>query len=51
MREPIYKSRRVGPAAAEFDQNCGRVNDFIVMSEGNSNVYLIETPEGGILFS
>ena len=51
MREPIYKSRRVGPAAAEFDQNCGRVNDFIVMSEGNSNVYLIETPEGGILLN
>ncbi|GAD50343.1 hypothetical protein NT2_08_01300 [Caenibius tardaugens NBRC 16725] len=48
MREPIYKTRRVGPAAAEFDQNCQRVNDFIVMSEGNSNVYLIETPEGGI---
>lgn len=51
MREPIYKSRRVGPAAAEFDENCGRVNDFIVMSEGNSNVYLIETPEGGILLN
>ncbi len=51
MREPIYKSRRVGPAAAEFDRNCGRVNDFIVMSEGNSNVYLIETPEGGILLN
>jgi alkyl sulfatase BDS1-like metallo-beta-lactamase superfamily hydrolase len=49
MREPIYKTRRVGPAAAEFDRHCGRVNDFIVMSEGNSNVYLLETPAGGIL--
>jgi alkyl sulfatase BDS1-like metallo-beta-lactamase superfamily hydrolase len=49
MREPLYKTRRVGPAAAEFDAGCARVNDFIVMSEGNSNVYLIETPEGGIL--
>lgn len=51
MRDPIYKHRRVGPAAAEFDQHCGRVNDFIVMSEGNSNVYLIETPEGGVLIN
>lgn len=49
MREPIYKSRRIAPAAAEFDRHCGRVNDFIVVSEGNSNVYLIETPAGGIL--
>lgn len=50
-REPIYKTRRVAPCAAEFDQHCGRVNDFIVMSEGNSNVYLIETSEGGILLN
>lgn len=49
MREPLYKSRRVGPAAAEFDRHCARVNAFIVMSEGNSNVYLLETSEGGIL--
>ena len=40
-RKPIYKTRRVAPCAAEFDQHCGRVNEFIVMSEGNSNVYLI----------
>jgi len=51
MREPLYKSRRVAPAAAEFDKGCARVNDFIVMCEGNSNVYLIETPEGGILIN
>lgn len=51
MREPIYKQRRIAPAAAEFDQHCSRVNDFIVMSEGCSNVYLIETPEGGILLN
>lgn len=51
MRDPIYKHRRVGPAAAEFDQHCSRVNDFIVMSEGNSNVYLIETPDGGVLIN
>lgn len=51
MREPIYKQRRVAPAAAEFDQHCRRVNDFIVMSEGCSNVYLIETAEGGILLN
>ncbi len=51
MRDAIYKHRRVGPAAADFDQHCGRVNDFSVMSEGNSNVYLIETPAGGVLLN
>ncbi|MCG3171229.1 MAG: putative alkyl/aryl-sulfatase YjcS [Pseudomonadales bacterium] len=51
MRDPVYKHRRVGPAAAEFDQGCARVTDFIVMSEGNSNVYLIETPAGGVLIN
>lgn len=49
MREPIYKKRRHAPAAAEFDKHCGRINDFIVMTEANSNVYLIETVDGGIL--
>lgn len=51
MREPLYKSRRIAPAAAAFDRHCNRVNDFIVMSEGCSNVYLIETPQGGILIN
>jgi alkyl sulfatase BDS1-like metallo-beta-lactamase superfamily hydrolase len=51
MREPIYKKRRIAPAAAAFDAHCGRINDFIVMTEANSNVYLIETPEGGILIN
>lgn len=51
MREPIYKTRRYAPAAAEFDKHCARINDFIVMTEANSNVYLIETPEGGILIN
>jgi len=49
MREPIYKTRRYAPASAAFDQHCQRINDFIVMTEANSNVYLIETPAGGIL--
>jgi alkyl sulfatase BDS1-like metallo-beta-lactamase superfamily hydrolase len=51
LRDPIYKHRRIGPAAAQFDQHCGRINDFIVMTEANSNVYLIETAEGGILIN
>lgn len=51
MREPIYKHRRIAPAAAEFGAHCQRVNEFIVMSEGCSNVYLIETPAGGILIN
>ncbi|KAA1192483.1 MBL fold metallo-hydrolase [Pseudohalioglobus sediminis] len=48
MREPLYRQRPVGPEAAAFGR-CQRINDFIVMSEGNSNVYLIETPAGNIL--
>ena len=51
MTEPIYRTRRIAPASAEFDKGCARVNDFIVASEGNSNVYLIETSEGGILIN
>ena len=46
--EPLYKSRPVAPAPARFGW-CSRVNDFICMSEGNSNTYLIETPEGNML--
>ncbi|MEH6583792.1 MAG: alkyl sulfatase dimerization domain-containing protein [Halioglobus sp.] len=46
MREPIYKSRPVEPNAAKFGGE--RVNDFIVMSEGFSNCYLIETAAGNI---
>lgn len=49
-REPIYKSRPVAPEAARFGR-CERINDFIVMSEGNSNVYLIETEAGNILIN
>lgn len=48
MRNPVYPSRPVAPEAARFGR-CQRINDFIVLSEGTSNVYLIETPEGNIL--
>lgn len=47
MRTPLYKSRPVGPHSARFGGE--RINDFIIMSEGNSNTYLLETPEGNIL--
>lgn len=47
MRTPIYKSRPVAPSAARLGGT--RINDFIVMSEGCSNTYLIETPEGCVL--
>ncbi|MEM8498238.1 MAG: MBL fold metallo-hydrolase [Pseudomonadota bacterium] len=47
MRTPIYKSRPYGPHSARFVAE--RINDFIVMSEGNSNSYLIETTEGNVL--
>lgn len=46
MREPIYKSRPVEPNAAKYGGE--RINDFIVMSEGFSNCYLIETDAGSI---
>ena len=47
MRTPLYKSRPYGPSSARFGGE--RINDFIVMSEGCSNTYLVETPEGSIL--
>ena len=47
MRTPIYQSRPYGPSAARFGGE--RINDFIVMSEGCSNSYLIETADGNIL--
>lgn len=46
MRDPIYKSRPVEPNAARYGGE--RINDFIVMSEGFSNCYLIETDAGNI---
>ena len=49
MRDPIYKKRRVEPYPAKFGGE--RINDFIVMSEGYSNTYLIETDEGDILIN
>lgn len=48
--EPLYKTRPTGPEAAKFGW-ARRYNDFISMSEGNSNTYLIETPEGNILIN
>jgi alkyl sulfatase BDS1-like metallo-beta-lactamase superfamily hydrolase len=47
MRTPLYKSRPYAPFSARFGGE--RINDFIVMSEGCSNSYLIETTEGNIL--
>lgn len=47
MRTPIYTSRPVAPSAARLGGE--RVHDFIVMSEGCSNVYRIETSAGSIL--
>tara|TARA_R110002124_G_scaffold68091_7_gene184645 strand:+ start:3954 stop:5231 length:1278 start_codon:yes stop_codon:yes gene_type:complete len=47
MRVPIYKSRPCAPRPARFEGE--RINDFIVMSEGCSNSYLVETRDGSIL--
>jgi alkyl sulfatase BDS1-like metallo-beta-lactamase superfamily hydrolase len=46
MRDPLYKTRPIEPHAAKFGGE--RINDFIVMSEGNSNAYLIQTSAGNI---
>lgn len=48
--EPIYRSRPVAPEAAAFGR-CQRVNDTICLSEGNSNVYLLESTEGNLLIN
>ena len=48
--DPLYKTRPTGPEAARFGW-CTRFNDFISMSEGNSNTYLVETPEGHVLIN
>lgn len=49
MRTPLYQSRPYAPSAARFKAE--RINDFIVMSEGCSNTYMIETAEGNILIN
>ena len=46
MREVLYKTRPVEPHSARLGGE--RINDFIIMSEGNSNVYLIQTSAGNI---
>ncbi len=46
MRNPIYKSRPVEPNAARFGGE--RINDLIVLSEGFSNCYLLQTSDGNI---
>lgn len=46
--EPLYKSRPVAPEPARSGW-CRRFNDFICLSEGNSNTYLIQTPGGNVL--
>ncbi|MFK7894494.1 MAG: alkyl sulfatase dimerization domain-containing protein [Myxococcota bacterium] len=48
--EPLYKSRPVAPSPARFGWHT-RINDFISMSEGFSNTYLIETSEGHVLIN
>ncbi len=49
MRDPIYKYRPIAPHSARFGGE--RINDFIVMSEGNSNSYLLETSAGNVLIN
>jgi alkyl sulfatase BDS1-like metallo-beta-lactamase superfamily hydrolase len=49
MRVPLYQSRPCAPFSARFGGE--RINDFIVMSEGCSNSYLLETPEGNIVIN
>jgi len=48
--EPLYKSREVAPTSARFGR-CTRINDFVSMSEGNSNSYLLETSQGHVLIN
>jgi alkyl sulfatase BDS1-like metallo-beta-lactamase superfamily hydrolase len=48
--EPVYKTRPHAPDAARFGW-CQPFNDFVFLSEGNSNVYLIKTGQGNILIN
>lgn len=52
MTEPLYRSR---PTAFEMlpatEVRNGPINDFIFMSEGNSNAYLITTDEGRVIIN
>ncbi|MEE4659409.1 MAG: MBL fold metallo-hydrolase [Halieaceae bacterium] len=45
-REPLYRSRPVGPDMARFGGQ--GINDFIALSEGASNSYLVMTEAGNI---
>ena len=46
MRDPIYRRRPVGPHPAVLGGE--RINDFVVLSEGLSNTYLLESREGNL---
>ncbi|MDG2026042.1 MAG: alkyl sulfatase dimerization domain-containing protein [Acidimicrobiales bacterium] len=48
MRDPLYKSRPVDPYSAMPGQ-AERLHDIVVMSEGLSNVYLLETDGPSVL--
>ena len=48
--EPLYKTRPHAPSGARFGR-CERINESICLSEGNSNVYLVQTEEGNILIN
>ncbi len=48
MRTPIYRSRPIDPTPTTFGR-CERINDFVVMSEGFSNVYLLEAEGSSVL--
>ncbi|MEM0955794.1 MAG: alkyl sulfatase dimerization domain-containing protein [Pseudomonadota bacterium] len=45
-REPLYRSRPVAPDMARFGGQ--RINDFIALSEGASNCYLLMTAAGNV---
>ena len=45
-RNPLYRSRPVAPDMARFGGE--RINDFIALSEGASNSYLVMTSEGNV---
>ncbi|MFK8018604.1 MAG: alkyl sulfatase dimerization domain-containing protein [Pseudomonadales bacterium] len=50
MRTPLYTARPQTLAAARFGVS-QRINDFVLESSGNSNSYLLETPDGNILIN
>ena len=52
MREPLYRSRPGGFAIKPASQpEAKRINEFVYLSEGFSNTFLVVTDEGRVVIN